>query len=481
MNLRKVARVTSLLLLFLAAFLLLPMLLGIFDGEPRTIGAYGGSAAASVAVAALLRWFGRGAPEVLHRKDAFGVVALTWMCLGVLGALPFVLEGSISNPASAIFEAVSGFTTTGATVVADVGVLSRATNLWRCLMHWVGGMGIVVLFVAVFPQFGVGARHLFKAETTGPITEGLRPRIRHTALVLWWVYAGMTVVCAGLLMLAKMPWLDAICHAMSTLGTGGFSNHSASIGYYKSAAVDWIVFAFMLLAGMNFGLYFNAIRGRPLDLLRNYEVRFYLAVNALVILVVFFGILPTHATALEALRHAAFQTAAVTTTTGLMTEDFDRYPELSRCVLFFCMFMGACAGSTAGGIKASRVYALGKLAARELMAVLRPNAVVVSRLGGSPMSETVMRQIAVFVTTYLLIFAGASVVMTALGLDMISAMSSVIACLSSVGPGLELVGPTQNYAFIPGAGKLLLVFCMIAGRLEVFALLAVFTPECWKR
>lgn len=481
MNLRVVARLTGSLLALLAVFLTLPLMLALVDRVPRAVIAYGASALLTLLTAGALRWMGRNAPRTLHRKDALGIVALTWLCVGVFGALPFLLEGAIRNPASALFEAVSGFTTTGATVIGKIDELSRATNLWRCLTHWIGGMGIVVLFVAVFPHFGVGARHLFRAEVAGPITEGLRPRIRHTALALWWVYAAMTTLCCGLLWFAGMPWFDAVCHAMSTLGTGGFSNKAMSVGFYRSSQVDWIVSAFMILAGINFGLYYAALQGRPLELFRNYEVRFYLLVNLLVVAVVFACILGRHPDALTALRYAAFQTAAVTSTTGFMTEDFDQYPELARAVLFFAMFMGACAGSTAGGIKASRVVALFKLTLRELVSAVRPNEVVAVRLGGSHVSPAVLHQIAVYATTFLSIFAAASMAMVAMGLDLTSAMSSVVACLSSVGPGLGQVGPSQTYEFIPALGKLVLVLCMIAGRLEIFALLAVFTPECWRR
>ncbi len=481
MNLRVVARLTGALLALLAVFVAIPAVLATVDGNWRGAIAYGGSSIMAGLAAAGLRYLGRGATATLHRKDALGVVALTWIGLGVFGALPLIVEGAITNPMSALFESVSGFTTTGATVVSDVDGLSRATNLWRCLMHWLGGMGVVVLFVAVFPHFGVGARHLFRTEVPGPITEGLRPRIRQTALVLWWVYATLTVACGVLLWLAGMSWFDACCHAMSTLGTGGFSSRSASIGYFESALIDWIVFVFMILSGLNFGLYYAALRGKPLELVRNYEIRFFLFVNALLIGVVFLAILDRHPDALTALRYAAFQTAAVTTTTGFMTEDFDSYPDIARWVLFVAMFMGACAGSTAGGLKASRVFAALKLTIKELSAAVSPNRVFVVRLGGSAVDSGVLHQIAVYICAYFLLFIAASTVLVGLGFDIQSAMSAVVACLSSVGPGLGQVGPTQNFEVVPGIGKLVLIFCMIAGRLEIFALLAVFTPECWRR
>jgi trk system potassium uptake protein TrkH len=481
MNLRTVAWHSSSLLLLVAAMMLAPAMLALSEGGHASMRAYLGAALLTAGTAALMRKLGRERPQVLHRKDALGVVALTWLLLGLFGALPFMLEGSIPSFASAVFEAVSGFTTTGSTVVADVDGLSRATNLWRCEMHWVGGMGIVVLFVAVFPQLGVGAKHLFKAEVAGPITEGLRPRIKQTALVLWWVYAGMTLAATLCLFLAGMPLYDAVCHAFSTLGTGGFSTRTASIGAYDSAAIDWITIVFMWLAGLNFALYYGLLRGNVRAFFTDYEMRFFLLVNVTVTAVIFVGILPRHGDALLSLRHAAFQTLAVTSTTGFMTEDFDSYPELARILLFGCMFMGGCAGSTAGGIKASRVYALLRMTARELRLMLQPQEVVAVRLGRTAISPAIERSILAYVVAYLMLVGVTSVALVAMGLDLVSATSATVACLSSVGPGLGQAGPTNNFEFIPAAGKLLLSACMIAGRLEIFALFAVFSPECWRR
>lgn len=475
-----VARLTSGLMGMVSLLLLFPLALAVYDGVERAMVAYSVALLLTFATALALRYWGRGPVPAVHRKDALGAVALTWFLVGLLGGVPFLIEGSITSLASATFESVSGFTTSGGTVVADVDGLSRATNLWRCLSHWVGGMGIVVLFVAVFPQLGVGAKHLFKTEVPGPITEGLRPRITQTALALWWIYSGLTAILIFLLMFFGMDWFDATCHAFSTLGTGGFSTRSASVGAYDSAAIDWIITVFMLIAGLNFGLFYGALRGKLRDLTHNYELRFYLLVNLAVIALVFVSILGRHPTLAEDLRHAAFQTAAVTTTTGYMTDDFDAYPDIARFTLFLCMFMGGCAGSTAGGLKASRVLAVFKLIQRELRAVAQPSAVVRIRLGGGAVPAKVLEGITIYFASYLVIFAFASLLMVGVGLDLVSAMTSVVACLSSVGPGLSQVGPTQNYEFIPAFGKWVLIFCMIAGRLEVLPLLALFTKEAYR-
>jgi trk system potassium uptake protein TrkH len=482
MNPRIVARLTGLLMFVLAGFLLAPSLLGLVEGDLRAFEAYLGTASLTFALGILLRLAGQpSAKETIHRKDALGIVALTWICLGLIGALPMFMEGAIPTMSGAIFEAVSGFTTTGATVVSDVDALSRATNLWRCEMHWVGGMGIVVLFVAIFPQLGVGGKQLFRTEATGPTSEGLKPRIKQTALRLWWIYAGMTAACTLLLWLEGMSAFDAICHAMSALGTGGFSTRTSSVGYWRSPWIHWTISIFMLLAGLNFALYYNLLSRRWREVWGNAELRFYLLINASVVALVFLCILPEHGGLEETLRHAVFQVVAVTTTTGFMTEDFDTYPDVARWVLLGCMFVGGSAGSTAGGIKVVRILILVKAVTRELATSVRPEAVVAVRLGHKAVPASVVSSVAVFFAVYLGIFFVVSVVMHALGLDLVTGMSATVACLSSIGPGLAGVGPSQNYDFIPAVGKLLLSLCMIAGRLEIFALFAVFTRECWRR
>lgn len=481
MNLAVVARFSGFLVGIVATLMIAPAVVALFDRDGRALVAYCVSTVMAFFLAVLLRRIGRDATEEIHRKDAFGVVALTWLAVGLLGGLPFLLEGSIPDPAGAIFEAVSGFTTTGATVVGDVDGLSRATNLWRCLMHWVGGMGIVVLFVAVFPQLGVGAKHLFRSEVAGPITSGLRPKIRQTATALWWIYGGLTLLAAVLLALAGMPIYDAICHAMSALGTGGFSTRTASIGAYDSMLIDGIVVVFMLLGGLNFGLFYDLLRGNWRNLVRDYELRFFLATNAAVTLLICATTFERHHGVLQTFRFAAFQTVAVTTTTGFMTEDYDTYPDVARLALLFCMFMGGCAGSTAGGLKASRVYILIKTALMELGALVRPKVVASLQVGRGTVPPTIIRSILTFFAAYMLLVCVSSFVLVAMDLDLVSALTASVSCLSSVGPGLAQVGPSQNFGFVPPAGKLMLSFCMIAGRLEIFALFAVLSPECWRR
>lgn len=481
MNLRTVSALTARLLFLMGAFQLFPLALAVLDRSRPAIRAYTISAILCALSAYVLRVIGRGAPTTLHRKDAFGVVTLTWFTISILGAVPFVVEGSVTNPVSAIFEAVSGFTTGGGTVIANVDGLSRATNLWRCLMNWIGGMGIVVLFVAVFPQLGVGAKQLFRAEVPGPITEGLRPRIKQTALALWWIYTGLTLACVGLLVLFGMPLFDAICHAMSTLAAGGFSTKTASVNAFTGPGIDWTLCAFMLLAGLNFGLYYGAARGRWRDLFRNYELRFFLVVNLVLIAILFFSIRDHHPDPAEALRIASFQTTSILSTTGFMKEDYDLYPNIARYTLFLAMFMGGCAGSTAGGIKASRIYVLLVAALNELRLTIQPNAVIAVRVGTQALQREILYGVAMFVAAFFALFALASLCLVAVGLEPFSAMSLTVACLSSVGAGMGDAGPTESLEALHPFGKLVLILCMIAGRLEIFALFAVLHPETWRR
>ena len=484
MNPRAVAFVSAPLLGIVAATMLAPLGLAVYDREWRSALAYLGSALICALVALVLRRVGRTQDEQVHRKDAIWVVVIVWTLMGVFGGLPFVLEG-VLKPTAALFEAFSGFTTTGATVVGDIESLSRATNFWRCEMHWIGGMGIVVLFVAVFPQLGVGAKQLFRTEVPGPNPEGLRPKIRQTATALWWIYGGLTALCTILMFVAGMPLFEAICHAMSTLGTGGYSPRAASIGHYQSPLIDWITAAFMLIAGLNFALYYAMARGRWKAVLEDPETRFYLGFNLLIIAVVavsiWFQQAGRHATVFETLRHSTFQTLAVTTTTGFMTEDFDTYPEVARYLLFLAMFVGGCAGSTAGGIKAIRVLLLFKVAAREIRSLASPNVIATIKSGSQAIPLRVTTSVLVFVVTYMLIFAFTSLFLVFLKLDLVSAMSATVACLSSVGPGLESVGPAQNFAGVPPVGKLALCACMLAGRLEIFVLLSIFSGSLRKR
>ncbi|NQZ18062.1 MAG: TrkH family potassium uptake protein [Bdellovibrionales bacterium] len=477
MQKRIVAYYVGQLFIILAFFMVAPILLAIHDNATTTMYAYGISAAISLLVGISLR-VGSKKLKVDHlkisRKEAFGIVGFGWIGTGIMSGLPFVFEGSIPNLVSSTFEAISGLTTTGATVVADVEGLSRATNLWRVLRHWIGGMGIVVLFVAIFPQLGLGGKHLFKTEVAGPINEGLKPRIKQTALRLWWLYAFFTTACTGLLVLAGLPIFDAVCHALSTLSTGGFSTKSASMGAFENPLAEWIVIFFMIIGGISFNLYYGLFRGQVSKLFKSVEVRLFVGINAVVALTIFLATAHRDYHAWhEDLRDALFQTAAITTTTGLMTADFDAYPIVSKYLLFLCMFVGGCAGSTAGGLKVSRVLIVFKRCLQELRLTLHPQEVVSTKLGKQKVSRGIINSVFIFVCTYFLLYLFGVFIMFALGMDWVAA--------SSRGPGFGAVGPTQNYEFVHPLGKIVLCFYMIAGRLEIFVLLSMFTPSFWRK
>ncbi len=485
MQKRIVAYYVGQLFIILAIFMLAPLCLAYVDNSRESLNAYTMSLLIAMGFGILLRYFAHKMHVnilSISRKEAFGIVALGWVGTGFLSGLPFFFESSIPELSASTFEAISGLTTTGATVINDIESLSRATHLWRVLLHWIGGMGIVVLFVAIFPHMGLGGKHLFKTEVAGPITEGLKPRIKQTALRLWWVYMAFTAACTGLLYLSGFSLFDAVCHAFSTLSTGGFSTRAASVGAFENPIAEWIIIVFMMAGGVNFGLYYGLFRGDFQKLFSSVEFRFFVYLNMLVSFFIFFTTTSFAADKwTEDLRDAFFQTVAVTTTTGLMTADFDTYPLVSKYLLFLCMFIGGCAGSTAGGLKVSRVLIVFKRCIQELRLTLHPQEVVSTKLGKQTISRRVLGSVFIFVCSYFLLYLLGVLIMCLLGLDWVSAVSSVVASLSSVGPGFGAVGPTQSYSFIHPIGKLVLCFYMIAGRLEIFVLLTLFTPSFWRK
>jgi len=452
-------------------------------------GSLGGSVAMVVAASicagfggvALL--VGRRAQREIGRREALFIVAVAWLSCGVFGGLPFVIGAHLS-PADAFFEAVSGFTTTGATILPEIEHrLSPSLHLWRMLTHWLGGLGIVVLFVALFPALGVGGKHLFRTESPGPQSEGLAPRIRETASVLWKVYAAITALEVALLMLAGMDWFEALVHAFATMGTGGFSTRNASIAAFDSLPVEIIITIFMVVAGGNFGLFYEALRSGPRALLENTEFRVYIGIFAAVSLLITIDIHGSvHETIGQSLRYASFQVASIMTTTGFGTDDFEAWPTFSQTLLVVLYFIGGCAGSTAGGIKVVRVVIIFKAIMGEIRRGFRPTLVAPVRVGHLAVPGNVVTESLAFGMVYLLT-VGMGGVLVALfdSVDLTTALMASLACVANVGPGLGMVGPTDNYAFFSAASKTVLSLCMLLGRLEFFALLALFVPTFWRR
>lgn len=421
-------------------------------------------------------------PMDLTRRDGFGIATFGWLSVAMLGSLPYILSGVITDPVSAVFETMSGFTTTGATVLTGLESVPRGVLFWRALTHFFGGMGVLVLCVAILPFLKAGGMQVYQAEMPGPSKDRLTPRIASTAKLLWGVYILFCLAEAILLKMGGMPWFDAWCHTFATMATGGFSTRTASVGAYDSAYIEVVIIVFMFLAGANFALHFRFLRGQPLSYFKNTEFRFYLAVWLIACLTITFNVWGSvYPSFTEALRSGFFQGTSIITTTGFCTRDFDLWPVASRIVLILLMFVGGCAGSTGGGIKNIRILVVLKAVAREIYLFMRPQAVLKIKVDQKAMKESAVSNICAFFLIFVLIFALGSVAMSFFTADMATAASSVIATLGNIGPGLAGVGATEIYTDIPSPGKILLTFFMLLGRLELYTVLVVFMPGFWRK
>jgi trk system potassium uptake protein len=482
MNPRPVFHLIAIVLVVLAVCLGICAAIALAGGDPaRAVWGLGASAVITLASGMALMRTTRG-PIDLTRRDGFGIVAFGWLAASLFGALPYLLSGAIADPVDAVFETMSGFTTTGATVLTELEQLPRGILFWRSLTQWIGGMGVLVLCVAILPFLGVGGMQIYRAEMPGPSKERLTPRIARTAEYLWGVYLVLSALQWILLRAGGMDWFDACCHTFATLSTGGFSTLTASVGGYDSLYIESVITVFMLLAAINFALHFRAATGRPLHYARDPECRAFLGIwlaGCILLAADTWGtVYPTLA---EAIRAAVFQCTSILTTTGYATADFDTWPNLSRILLVVMMFCGGCAGSTAGGIKIVRIQVMLKTIHRELRTYIQPHAVVHVKLGRKPVEAETVSNIAVFLIIFVSIFTGATVLMSLWTPDLVTAATSVAATLGNIGPGLAAVGPAETFAFIPAPGKLLLTVCMLLGRLELFTVLVLFMPSFWRR
>jgi len=418
----------------------------------------------------------------LSRRDGFGVVAFGWLAASIFGAMPYILSGVIPHPVSAIFETMSGFTTTGASVLSNLESVPRGILFWRALTHLIGGMGVLVLCVAILPFLGVGGMQLYRAEMPGPSKDRLTPRITSTAKLLWGVYMLLCVMEIILLRFGHMSWFDATCHAFATMATGGFSTRSASVAAFDSTYIDVVIIVFMFLAGANFSLHYRALRGQPSSYFKDPEFRFYfftwLTGGLFLTFDTWHSIFDSFGLALRA---GFFQATSILTTTGFVTQDFDTWSDSSRILLVLLMFIGGCAGSTGGAIKNIRIFILLKQTAREIRQFMRPKAVLQVKLNGEPVDTEAVSNIMAFVAMFVLIFAVGTFAMTFFVPDVETAFSSVIASLGNIGPGLAGVGATKTYADIPAVGKGILTLCMLLGRLELYTVLVILLPSFWKK
>ena len=415
-------------------------------------------------------------------REAFTIVSFSWLAAAFVGALPYWVTGVIPDFASAFFESMSGFTTTGASILTDVEVIPKSIMFWRGLTHWLGGMGIIVLFVALLSQLGTGAMQVFKAEASGPITEKVMPRISETAKILWFTYVIMTVVLALALKFAGMGWFDSLFHSFSAVSTGGFSTKNASIGYFNSATIDWLITLFMFLGGVNFTLYFAALRKKSLKRFwENQEFRAYLYITLISGILISLYLWKDYGSFLEAARYGFFQVVSLFTTTGFMSTNYEVWPAFTLGILFFVMFIGGSAGSTSGGIKTGRWLVLWKNTGLELKKQFHPKAVFSLRIGSNHYSEGIIVGILQFIALYFFILIIGSLTISFLGFDLLTAFTSALACLGNIGPGFGEVGPAENYSHIPALGKYILSLLMLIGRLELYTILVLFLPSFWRK
>lgn len=417
----------------------------------------------------------------IRQREGFAIVTLGWFIISAAGAIPFYFSGILIRPVDAFFESTSGFTTTGATVISSLEHLPHCILLWRSLSHWLGGMGIIVMSIAILPELA-GNMQLFKAEVPGPVHDRIKPRIRDTAKALWWVYTTMTVFMMVILVSRGMSTFDALIHSFGTISTGGFSSRTLSVRAYNSFAIEGTVTLFMFLAGVNLVLIYQFLKGKWKLFFLEKELKVYFLLVFIAVTLVTLN-LKTHVyrTWFTSFRYAVFQVVSIISTTGFATVDYDIWPPLSRAVLLVLMFIGGCAGSTAGGIKVIRVYALLRKGWQELVKLMRPHAVTSMKIGRRGISEEVSTSILGFFFLYILVFVLATLILTSFGIDLISSISAVAATLGNVGPGLGLLGPLQSYVPVPPPGKLLLSFCMILGRLEIYTVLICFLSGFWKK
>ncbi len=484
MNRRLIVKLLGGVNLFLCAFMIPPFLLAFIEGDGWP--AFGLSLAVGILFSAVPLWRLRGVQGEIRVREGFLLVTLVWLLCALFGALPFYFSGHFGSFTNAFFESVSGYTTTGATVLGRVSTLPRGLLLWRAMIQWLGGMGIVLLSLAVMPLLGVGGVQLFKAEVPGPSVERIRPRIRATAKLLWWVYALLTAVAALCLMVAGMRPFDAVCHAFTVMATGGFSTHDQGIMGYHSPMIESVLIVFMLLAGINFVLHFHVLSGRWKAYMEHEEFRWYIGLF-LALSAVTTGFLIVHGleVSLSAqLRHAMFQIASLMTTTGYHSADFETWRRVVPALFFpllLAMFFGGMAGSTGGGVKTVRVLTLMKLMVNALRSLMHPRAMIRLRINGVAVPENRIALMLAFLGLHLTVFLVVSTAISVMGLDVVSAISATAASLNNIGPGFGIVGPLENYDAIPAAGKWLLALTMIVGRLELFTILVLLLPDFWRR
>ncbi len=479
MNYKVLHYIVGCILKFEALFLILPAIVGLFYGEYKESLCFAGVALLCGGLGFLETTIGSRKGN-LYVKEGFAAVSLGWIVLSLFGCLPFVFTGEIPRFTDALFETVSGFTTTGASILTDVEALSHASLFWRSFTHWIGGMGVFVFIMAILPMMGGSTMNLMKAESTGPSVGKLLPKVRDTAKLLYTIYIALTIIEAILLLISGMPLFDSLTLTFGTVGTGGFGVRNTSIADYSHAAQNIITF-FMIVSGINYSAFFLILSKQFKEALKMEEVRCYLGVVLISGLLIAGNIYQIYQNLGDSLRHAFFQVGSIISTTGYATTDFDSWPAFSKTILLLLMFTGACAGSTAGGFKFSRVVILFKTIRKELSNLIHPQLVKVIKMDGRPVKDEVIRSTNVFTAAYFIIMLFSLLLISLNGFDIATNFTTVVTMLNNVGPGFALVGPTCNYSFFSDFSKYVMIFDMLAGRLEIYPMLIFFHPACWKK
>jgi len=477
-----ILKIIGVLTLFFGLTMIFPLLVSLYYHDGSLIPLLKSMAITMTAGLVLYLIFYKAEAQIISQREGMAIVAVSWTAVGLFGAIPFYLGDAYFTFTDAVFESVSGFTTTGSSVLSNIEAVSKGLLFWRSFIQWLGGMGIIVLSVAILPFLGVGGMQLYKAEVPSPVPDKLKPRIRDTAMILWKVYALISLAQVLLLLLGGMGFYDALCHTFTTMPTGGFSTKNTSVAHFNSVYFDCVFIVFMLLAGINFSLHYQLIRGKPLAFWRDSECRFFIGAVIILTLAVSLDIFRTaYDTLGDALRYGAFQVVSIVTTTGYATADYEQWPAMSQLILLLSMFLGASAGSTGGGMKCLRIMLCFKYCYKELFSLIHPRAVTHIKIGGNTVPDDVMRSVLGFLALYVGLFALSSVVLAGLGVDFITSFAAVAATMGNIGPGFGAVGPVENFAIIPVAGKWLLIWCMLLGRLEIFTVIILVVPEFWRK
>lgn len=480
MNYKAVLNILGNVIKYMVALLFIPLLISLYygDGDAKAflitiiIGAPIGYLLSSA----------KTEKKAIYAKEGFLIVGFAWIIISAIGALPFVFSGAIPNFVDAFFETVSGFTTTGATILTAIEGLPRGILFWRSFTHWIGGMGFLIFMLALIPSLGSNSIHLLKAESPGPSPGKIVPKIKETAKILYLIYFVLTLIEGILLMFAGMNLYDAVIHAMGTAGTGGFSNMNASIAAFNSPVIEWIITIFMLIFGINFALYFQVLKGNIKGFFKNEELRYYFIIILVAFIFITFNILDFNGgDIMLSIRQSAFQVSSIITSTGFATVDYNFWPTLSKLIIVMLMFVGAMAGSTGGGIKTVRIIIMFKAIKREINKIIHPKRVNSVKIDGKTVEEDIIHGVFLFIGAYIIISLIAIFIISFDNFDVLTTVTSVITTMSNIGPGLEMVGPAGNFSAFSPLSKMVLSFCMLAGRLEIYPMLIMFSPSIWRK